>query len=115
MKKKPAITKKEALERDLNRALRKRTPPKEEPLYMEIAQLDQAVDAFSTMMRARLHEKALLGWRGWNDSNKGPSSKVIRESLKYDAIPTSKAFDEIESIDIANKAMFLWYRKVMGG
>jgi hypothetical protein len=47
-------------------------------------------------------------------SKKGTSSKVIRDSLKYDAIPTSKAFDEIESIDIANKAMFLWYRKVMG-
>jgi len=88
--------------------------PVKEPLYMEIAQLDQAVDAFATMMRARLHEKALLGWRGWNDSNKGPSSKVIRASLKYDAMPTNKAFDEIESIDIANKAMFLWYRKVMG-
>jgi hypothetical protein len=104
MKKKPAITKKEALA--------KKAHSKEDPLYMEIAQLDQAVKAFSSMMQARLHQKAILGWRGWNDSNKGVSSELLLKSITWDS--KNHPTNEIKTIDIANKAMMLWYRMVMG-
>jgi hypothetical protein len=39
---------------------------------------------------------------------------MIQNSIKFDAVYTTKTFNEVEAIDIANKAMILWYRKVMG-
>ena len=89
----------------------KRKPDKKE-LYMEIAQLDQAVNAFTTMMQARLHQKAIIGWRGWDDSQKGVSSELLLKSITFDT--KKHPISEIQAIDIANKAMMLWYRMVMG-
>jgi len=68
--------------------------------------LYEAVDKFAEAMKYRLLEKLLQGYSGWNDPEKitdGSLSSAISKDALND--PVTK------SVDIANRAMMLWWRK----
>lgn len=70
----------------------------------EIQKLSAAVDAFATEMKARLHQKAVEGQRGWDNP---ASLDMLRDDL-YCAATTNPLG---RTVDIANYAMFLWNLK----
>lgn len=74
----------------------------------ESARLLDAVDAFAKTMKARLLEKMLVGYSGWNDPKK-VSSGSIRMAIYNDALDMDCG-DIQRIVDIANRCMFLWYR-----
>jgi len=76
----------------------------------EIECLGLAVDDFAKEMKIRLIHKALEGFTGWDGTY--PENKLCEE-IEIDAtvIATGRAKNKTKlSIDIANRAMMLWYR-----
>lgn len=74
--------------------------------------LEQAVNDFTQEMKNRLHEKELLGYTGWDNReevNGLDLISAIRKDLDYLRNASRKAFQKY-CIDIANRAMMLWYR-----
>lgn len=70
----------------------------------EKEEIIQAMTEFSEKMLTRMLEKYEAGHKGWKDSEK-ISSRKLRNQIHTDL---SKGRKEI---DIANRAMILWYRK----
>ena len=71
----------------------------------EAAELFHAVDLFSGQMKRRLLEKARAGYVGWNNSEF--TDFQIISKMHKDIISENP---ELKSVDIANRAMMLWYR-----
>lgn len=72
----------------------------------ELLELSEAVDKFSLAMKRRLLEKLRAGYGGWNDPEKVPDFNLIVKM--GDDIHSEHP--ETKSVDIANRAMMLWYR-----
>lgn len=74
----------------------------------EKQKLDKAVDEFTALMRARLHEKRCNeSFQGWNNPVRAENilerlNSKVRHIYIVDSIPEAKTF-----IDIANFAMML--------
>ena len=66
----------------------------------EIDRLNQAVDAFSGEMKARLREQAIKGHRGWDDP--AQYERIVEMMMQHAAVA------EGEEVDAANLAMILW-------
>ncbi len=66
----------------------------------EIERLNQAADAFATEMKARLHEQAIKGYRGWDDPEQ---YQQIQDMMIHHASVSSG-----QEVDAANLAMILW-------
>lgn len=66
--------------------------------FVEIEALDALVDAFAMRMKAKLRQKALAGYTGWDDPTLRPG---ILASLR---LHVGKG----EMIDVANIAAMLW-------
>ncbi len=75
------------------------------PLHDEIIALDKALDEFVNDMRARLHDKAHRGYRGWDDRK---FMTHIANDLFRDAELVTLG-DKHHLHDIANRAMMLWW------
>jgi hypothetical protein len=67
----------------------------------EIERLDRVVDNFAIEMKARLHEQAIRGYRGWDD----PSNyqKICEMMMEHATVSSG------QEVDAANLAMILWY------
>ena len=65
-----------------------------------------AVDEFACQMKSRLLRKLQEGYAGWDDPSKVSNADLFA-AMQADLIvdPTGKA------VDIANRAMMLWFRK----
>ncbi len=79
----------------------------------ESALLCDAVDEFAKEMKARLLEKLLVGYSGWNDPKK-VSSDNLRTDIVDDALDMELNDDSEKTVDIANRCMMLWYRDKEG-
>lgn len=79
-------------------------------MELGLALLCDAVDAFGKAMKARLHEKLLAGYSGWNDPAK-VSSDSLREAISDDARDMDLNGDSEKAVDIANRCMMLWRRR----
>ena len=66
----------------------------------EINRLDQAVEDFASEMKARLRERAIKGYRGWDDPEN--YQRIVEMMLNHAAVA------EGEEVDAANLAMILW-------
>ncbi len=82
----------------------------------EFKRLDRAVDAFAAAMKARLLQKVLEGYEGWDDPENFPPGN-LRRAMYLDArhveyLNGSDAFEVTAQlkVDIANRAMMLWHR-----
>ena len=75
----------------------------------EEQKLNDAVDAFSNVMKERLFQKCREGFKGWDDPELVPDFELECRML-------DKVHEEYvrNKVDIANFAMMLWYRKNMG-
>ncbi|MCF7990888.1 MAG: hypothetical protein K9M02_10635 [Thiohalocapsa sp.] len=65
----------------------------------EIDRLNRAVDDFAVEMKARLHEQAIKGYRGWDDPAK--YERIVSMMMQHAAVA------EGEEVDAANLAMIL--------
>lgn len=77
-----------------------------ETLELEMANLSAAVDAFAVEMKAKLHEKAREGRKGWND-------KKLRNDIYVAMLANGAGVPmavETEA-NIANFAMMLWFTR----
>lgn len=72
-------------------------------LQKEKMRLSQAVDFFANDMKARLFEQAESGYTGWD---KEYPTDDLWDEIKDDA----ENERELRSVDIANRAMMIWYR-----
>jgi len=83
---------------------KKSIPAQVQPVVIE--KLSSAVDEFAVRMKARLIQKAKQGYTGWDNPEEVMDFSLV--SCMSDDIngrnPVSKA------VDIANRAMMLWYR-----
>jgi len=72
---------------------------------------DAAVDDFAKAMKARLDEKAAQGYTGWDEHY--PAGKLAHEIYNDAAriLPETGGWNDKKGIDIANRAMMLWYRR----
>ena len=75
----------------------------------EKANLKKAVETFANEMLARLFEKAEIhGYSGWDGDYDGQKLAV---ELNKDSITLINRYHKAEkSVDIANRAMMLWWR-----
>ncbi|MEE9413584.1 MAG: hypothetical protein V3V22_11095 [Methylococcales bacterium] len=73
----------------------------------EIERLNQTVDDFATEMKARLHEQAIKGYRGWDDPEQ---YQQIKDMMIHHASVSSG-----QEVDAANLAMILWFLRQQGG
>ena len=67
--------------------------------------LNSAVDAFSAEMKARLAEMEKMGYTGWDGEDPDDASLWI--GIAGDLYRFKK------TVDIANRAMMLWYRDLL--
>lgn len=87
----------------------------------EIEKLNAAVDAFASAMKARLLEKVEAGYTGWDG---GEPLSHIANNMAYDAGNIEEVLFggpgtaylvegiiEPLTVDVANRAMFLWHRR----
>lgn len=72
----------------------------------EIDRLYEAVDEFAAEMKARLHEQALKGYRGWDDP--AQYERIVEMMMQHAAV------GEGEEVDAANLAMILWSMRRRG-
>ena len=77
----------------------------------EIAALDKALDEFTNDCRARLHEMAARGKRGWDDPL---WIKHIARDMADDARDAFLNDNRYHLHDIANRAMMLWWQEYRG-
>ena len=77
-------------------------------LVAEKLELKTAVDEFAREMIARAYEKAENGYRGWDDDAVYSTHTLLNE-LTDDAYKLQNG--KLKEIDIAIRAMFLWYRR----
>lgn len=84
---------------------------------LEIERLEKAVDLFAKQMKVKLVECAKQGKRGWD--NTSPTSTVPRpdgyliHELRIDSYDWAASGPEVrnkKAIDMANRAMMLWWR-----
>ncbi len=72
--------------------------------------LENVVDVFAEAMKERLRQKEKEGFTGWDDPKKigdnTLAAKITKISLIFKGVMSKKNL-----IDIANYAMFLWYRR----
>ena len=73
----------------------------------EVNRIHAAVDDFASAMKTRLTQKLEAGYTGWDGEY--PSSTLRRE-LVGDALELWDTADDWNAVDIANRAMMLWYR-----
>ena len=66
----------------------------------EINRLYRTVDDFAAEMKARLHEQAIKGYRGWDDP--ANYQRIMEMMVEHATVP------EGEEVDAANLTMFLW-------
>ncbi len=76
-------------------------------LEEERAALDKALDEFANDCRARLHEMAARGERGWDDPQ---WAKDIAMDMHDDAHEAALNGNRFHLHDIANRAMMLWWQ-----
>lgn len=77
--------------------------PDPEWVAQEIIRLSASVDEFACAMKAKLTEKAQVGWTGWDKPES--SIKIWNAMLAQGAaIPLARG----QEADIANLAMMLW-------
>lgn len=67
----------------------------------ELQDLDALVDAFALALKAKLHQKYAEGFRGWN--KRWFDLDQIKQHLW-------EHIDKGDPIDIANYALFWWYK-----
>lgn len=85
-------------------------------IQLEIEKLSLAVDGFAAVMKARLENKALHGYTGWDDPEQ-VSNSSLATALLSDSLDVSNGItkgggvipDDL-LVDVANRAMFLWFR-----
>lgn len=74
----------------------------------EINLINDAVDRFAGAMKAKMHKKALQGFRGWNDPN---------HALQFRAMLIEHATKDLETasqmIDTANFCLMVWLADLM--
>jgi hypothetical protein len=71
--------------------------------------LNAAVDAFIAEMKTRLAQKEKEGYRGWDE--KYPLCELITEiAVGAQRFRSGVHSHQKTSIDIANRAMMIWYR-----
>jgi len=80
-------------------------------LEAECAKLEQAVDTFAEVMKAKLVAKAAQGYFGWNDPKWLPEikHKLIDHAAKLYLGDVLIAGQGHQAVDVANLAMFLFY------
>ena len=66
-----------------------------------------AVDRFAQRMKRKLDRKAGEGYHGWDT---GCLDMELEDSLQHHCTKLIRG-DRRQAVDIANLAMFLWYRK----
>ena len=67
----------------------------------EIERLYRVVDEFADEMKARLHEQAIRGYRGWDDPQN--YRRMLEMMIEHAEV------SEGQEVDAANLAMILWY------
>lgn len=67
----------------------------------EIDRLNRVVDDFAIEMKARLHEQAIKGYRGWDEPDH--YQQITEMMMKHAAVTSG------QEVDAANLAMILWY------
>lgn len=75
-------------------------------LEREIARLNEAVDAFAVVMKAKLAKKAKNHFRGWDaqEYRLALTDHIVAKGYEVRSDPT-------QAVDIANLAMMLWYQE----
>ena len=79
-------------------------------LQSEVDRLDAAVDQFAVAMKARLREKAVLGWDMWDrqacrEFHLGKCESDLRDLCYSDRSPRNL------TVDIANRMMMLFIQE----
>jgi hypothetical protein len=74
-------------------------------LELELAALNEAVDAFAKAMKAKLAKKAREGWTGWHSP--AFAGMIVSRLIKKANLVE---FDRKQAVDIANLSMMLWYQ-----
>ena len=82
--------------------------PKEMNERRETAELEIVLAGFTRAMKDRLLAKMRQGHRGWQ--HEYPSSD-LRQEMKQDVQASIDTGDDQHAVDIANRAMFLWFRE----
>ena len=75
----------------------------------EINRIHAAVDDFASAMKTRLTQKVEEGYCGWDDPD-GCPSQPLRQGMLQDAVIVHGTHNDDKTVDIANRAMMLWYR-----
>lgn len=79
--------------------------------------LDESVNSFFNNMRTRLHEKEEEGYTGWDDEEILPAEEMLEELIEdakdIRVMLRHHSKNEIKkaAVDIANRAMMIWYRQ----
>lgn len=78
----------------------------------EMKRLHEAVDWFASAMKTRLTQKLEAGYKGWDKDR--PTSFRLAADIEDDAdwiLRDHGGHWEKESVDIANRAMMIWWRE----
>lgn len=75
---------------------------------LQLKALDAAVDAFAEVMKAKLEDKYLQGYNGWDEEHEFEAqSTAIRNTLRS---KLRSNYERDDWVDVANLAMMLWKR-----
>jgi hypothetical protein len=73
----------------------------------ELKKINDAVDVFAEMMKAKMKAQAEAGWRGWNDprNREAVRARLSRATnrIRFEGLP--------EEVDLANLAMMLEFQR----
>lgn len=75
--------------------------------YDEVEALEFLVDCFAISMKEKLIKKQSEGWGGWLSDEFTEEEIVIRIEAQFEQRP----IPEIDPVDIANLAAFLWNKR----
>jgi len=76
---------------------------------IEQERIDKVVNAFAVEMKAKLFECVDKGKTGWDNKFDLPDNSILQKIQEKITVKNP----ETQCIDIANYAMFLWYRKTI--
>jgi hypothetical protein len=77
-------------------------------LNLEIKEIDMAIDEFCKEMKAKMADKAVVGYRGWREM----PIETIRFKLLQHVLKTHYShFFDSQAVDIANFCMMLWLKE----
>ncbi len=78
----------------------------------EVARLNRTVDKFAESMKRRLMEKLLKGYSGWDGAHPAGDlcQQIGQDAARIACTGLTEQEISLRSIDIANRAMFLFYR-----